>query len=227
MSMNQKQTVVKIKNDGNPIYLRSAQGFDTRRTFRTLLENREEGAYKITDIHGQFIFIPAHAFETARRRVENLHKEEIKFREFPKIAPSEIYKLIRFTNDATKIRNDRFEERSGYAEYGLGAINLLLQCANRLSLNRNVLWKLRKNMAPDMVHDLKMKSYRIKRQHQSGLIRGLPFEEASKVLKIKFSSKTMSGYPFVFSFIQMDSAKLLLNTVYLNGDSMPENTIQA
>jgi hypothetical protein len=215
---------MRVKNRGNPIYHRGPQGYDTKRVFKPMVIGRWEGNFNITTKDGLKISFSAHTFEQARRRATNIEKPVgVEVSEYPSIPPSQIMKLAQFCDEATERRNARYVDDK--RPYGSGPLNLLLEIAQRIAEVHSSMVSAYASLTPDEIYAIKYAAYENQKKYRGHDYQLMSVDEAVGMQKVKFSSRTSSGYPIIISFMNSNPNVVIVNTVYQEGDAMPINTI--
>ena len=195
-------------------YLRSPNGFKDRKVFKRLLQHQSEGAFILKNNMGFEIIIPAHFFESAYRRVKNIHSN--KPLQATYIPSSEIERLVSFIKVAEGMNQNR--------EYGLGTIQLILDVADSATRQRKHLVKKLNNLSEQQIINLKRGLVDVAIKNKKARVMEMSYQQALDDQKLKFSSRA-NRYPFVFSILYNNPDKVLLNTVYRKGDIYPLNTL--
>ena len=195
-------------------YLRSPNGFKDRKVFKRLLQHQSEGAFILKNKMGFEIIIPAHFFESAYRRVKNIHST--KPLQATYIPSSEIERLVSFIKVAEGMNQNR--------EYGLGTIQLILDVADSATRQRKHLVKKLNNLSEQQIINLKRGLVDFAIKNKKARVMEMSYQQAIDDQKLKFSSRA-NRYPFVFSILYNNPDKVLLNTVYRKGDIYPLNTL--
>lgn len=195
-------------------YLRGSNGFKGKNVFKRLLQDREEGAYIMKNNQGFEIIIPAHFFESAYRRVKQLSATKSLHSKY--FSQPEINQLVSFIKLAQQENQNKI--------YGNGTIQLILNVADSATKQRKHLLKRLKRISPKRVRELKAGLVEVSIKSKKARVINMTFEEALEDQKLKFSSRA-KRYPYVFSLINNNPNKVLINTVYMSGDIYPLNTL--
>ena len=128
----------------------------------------------------------------------------------------EISKLVGFI--------EQMEKNNGDKNYGKATIQLILNVADSAIKQRRGVVSILNKMSPKERRKIQEEALKIRLKNHNVYS---PFEDYANLItsqKIKFSSRS-KRYPFVFSLLNRNPDKILLNTVYLKGDNYPKNTI--
>ena len=195
-------------------YIRSPHGFKDRKVFKRLLQHQSEGAYTMKNNLGFQIIIPAHFFESAYRRVKNIHSNKPLQAKY--ISDEEIERLVAFIEVAQRMNKNR--------EYGKGTIQLILDVADSATRQRKHLVKKMNSLSEEKKLNLKRGLVDFAIKNKKARVMEMSYQQALDDQKLKFSSRA-NRYPFVFSILYNNPDKVLLNTVYRKGDIYPLNTL--
>ena len=196
------------------IYEREINGFKAKTLFREGLARYPEWAYNLKSIQGIMVYVPPHFFESAYRRVQSLDTSKKLFSRF--FSDEEISKLVGFI--------EHMEKNNGGKNYGKATIQLILNVADSAIKQRRGIVSILNKMSPNERRKIQEEALKIRLKNHNVYS---PFEDYANLItsqKIKFSSRS-KRYPFVFSLLNRNPDKILLNTVYLKGDNYPKNTI--
>ena len=136
-------------NPNSPLktYLRGSNGFRQKKVFKRLLEHQDEGAFIMKNTQGFEIVIPAHFFESAYRRVKNIHTNKPLSAKY--FTQDEINRLRSFIGLA--------EEKNRHKSYGQGTMQLILNVADAATKQRKHLMNKMNMSYQEAIADQKIK----------------------------------------------------------------------
>lgn len=203
-------------NPNRPLktYLRGSNGFRQKKVFKRLLEHQDEGAFIMKNTQGFEIVIPAHFFESAYRRVKNIHTNKPLSAKY--FTQDEINRLRSFVRIS--------EEKNRHKSYGQGTMQLILNVADAATQQRKHMMKKMNRLSEGKKLELKQGLVNVALNHNRPRVINMSYQEAIDDQKLKFSSRA-NRYPFVFSLLKDNKNRVLINTVYMQGDIYPLNTL--
>jgi len=196
------------------IYLRGSNGFKAKTIFKEELGTYHEWAYNLVSDSGVIIYIPPHFFESAYRRVKKLEqKTTISAKYFNR---NEIDALENFVK--------KIEQKNRGKIYGTRTLQLILDISDATIKQRKTMLRKLSSLSESRKKSMQQNSLKVLLENRGIMKNHQRYLNLLTSQKLKFSSR-INRYPFIFSLIENNPNKILLNTVYLMGDSYPRHTI--